>query len=235
MKWVSTIPSGGGGSSAIWHLHWLGLTPRSRPRLEPVSYRMCIPSPSTARVKNQCDSLRPRGGWTLPRARCFRTLSASTNIACLRLPTPSSRNDRRRRRHQLLSKTAGRPVERAVVPRNERSRMKAAISQWRRSLPHRGAAARRRRRLDCSIRDGAVVPGRRRHTAPSCLERRRSRGRQCARTSCLTRPHEMSSGAATRAGSGRADSLLQHANSAVDSALVGTEPAVSQRHDRTGS
>ena len=30
MKWASTIPSGGGGSSAIWHLHWLGLTPRLR-------------------------------------------------------------------------------------------------------------------------------------------------------------------------------------------------------------
>src|ERR1700735_2948844 len=35
MKWVSTIPSGGGGSSAIWHLHWLGLTPASRRSLQP--------------------------------------------------------------------------------------------------------------------------------------------------------------------------------------------------------
>src|SRR3974390_2737384 len=25
MKWASTIPSGGGGSSAIYYLHWLGL------------------------------------------------------------------------------------------------------------------------------------------------------------------------------------------------------------------
>src|ERR1700735_4959104 len=30
MKWASTISSGGGGDSAIWHLHWLGLTPRLR-------------------------------------------------------------------------------------------------------------------------------------------------------------------------------------------------------------
>src|ERR1700733_1291214 len=27
MKWASTIPSGGGGSSFMWYLHWLGLTP----------------------------------------------------------------------------------------------------------------------------------------------------------------------------------------------------------------
>jgi hypothetical protein len=28
MKWASKIPSGGGGSSPTWHLHWLGLAPR---------------------------------------------------------------------------------------------------------------------------------------------------------------------------------------------------------------
>src|SRR5580658_4454243 len=30
MKWVSTMPSAGGGDSAIWYLHWLGLTPAYR-------------------------------------------------------------------------------------------------------------------------------------------------------------------------------------------------------------
>src|SRR5580700_7145034 len=49
MKWASTIPSGGGGSSAIWNLRWLGLGtrpdllswwhPRSQPglRIAPVN------------------------------------------------------------------------------------------------------------------------------------------------------------------------------------------------------
>src|SRR5579862_8537674 len=30
MKWASTMSSGGGGNSAIWHLRWLGLTPHFR-------------------------------------------------------------------------------------------------------------------------------------------------------------------------------------------------------------
>src|SRR3984957_14194751 len=42
MKWASTIPSGGGGSSAIWHLHWLGPTPRLPRGLQPTLWSATV-------------------------------------------------------------------------------------------------------------------------------------------------------------------------------------------------
>src|SRR5579871_907170 len=48
MKWVSTIPSGGDGSSAIRHLHKVGLTPTSRRSLQPTLARVSFRSSSAA-------------------------------------------------------------------------------------------------------------------------------------------------------------------------------------------